>query len=61
MGGIGRGVTSSGLLTSMDRVIRGLVEGLSLYEVVLVLSAVVLVRAISSFPAVNHHILICAS
>jgi phosphate transporter len=50
MGGIalGRGVTSSGLLESMDRVIRGLVDGLSLYAVVLVLSAVVLVRAYSA-------------
>lgn len=45
MGGIalGKGVTSSGLLEKMDVVIRDLVEGLSLYTVVLVLSAVVLV------------------
>jgi phosphate transporter len=60
MGGIalGRGVTSSGLLESMDRVIRGLVDGLSLYAVVLVLSAVVLVSAHSTFslgPAADAH------
>lgn len=48
MGGIalGKGVTSSGLLLTMDESIRGLVEGLSLYTVVLVLSPVVLVRGI---------------
>lgn len=48
MGGIalGKGVTSSGLLLTMDESIRGLVEGLSLYTVVLVLSPVVLVRGL---------------
>lgn len=46
MGGIalGKGVTSSGLLEIMDEYIRELVQGLSLYTVVLVLSPVVLVR-----------------
>jgi phosphate transporter len=45
MGGIalGKGVLSSGLLQVMDVIIRGLVDGLSLYTVVLVLSPVVLV------------------
>jgi hypothetical protein len=45
MGGIalGKGVTSSGLLVTMDGVIHRLLEGLSLYTVVLVLSPVVLV------------------
>lgn len=45
MGGIalGKGVTSSGLLTIMDEKIRNLVQGLSLYTVVLVLSFIVLV------------------
>lgn len=45
MGGIalGKGVMSSGLLNVMDELIRNLIEGLSLYTVVLVLSAVVLV------------------
>lgn len=45
MGGIalGKGVTSSGLLTVMDELIRNLIDGLSLYTVVLVLSVVVLV------------------
>lgn len=44
MGGIalGKGVMSSGLLNVMDELIRDLIEGLSLYTVVLVLSAVVL-------------------
>jgi phosphate transporter len=47
MGGIalGKGVISSGLLDVMDESIRDLIEGLSLYTVVLVLSAVVLVRS----------------
>lgn len=46
MGGIalGKGVTSSGLMVTMDGVIHRLLEGLSLYTVVLVLSPVVLVR-----------------
>jgi len=54
MGGIalGRAVTSSGLLEVLDGTIRELVNGLSLYTVVLVLSAVVLV--ISTF--ISHTI-----
>lgn len=46
MGGIalGKAVDSSGLLDVMDQVIRGLIQGLSMYSVVLVLSVVVLVR-----------------
>jgi phosphate transporter len=50
MGGIalGKGVTSSGLLTVLDGLIRHLVNGLSLYTVVLVLSPVVLVSRLSS-------------
>jgi phosphate transporter len=45
MGGIalGKAVVSSGLLTTMDDGVRGLVDGLQLYEIVLVLSVVVLV------------------
>jgi phosphate transporter len=45
MGGIalGKAVVSSGLLAVMDDGVRGLVEGLALYEIVLVLSVVVLV------------------
>lgn len=52
MGGIalGKGVTSSGLLDKMDTVIRDLVEGLSPYSIVLVLSMVVLVRDFSTEP-----------
>lgn len=47
MGGIalGKGVTSSGLLEVFDDRIRNLVDGLSLYTVVLVLSPVVLVSS----------------
>jgi phosphate transporter len=47
MGGIalGKGVMSSGLLDILDTLIRKLMEGLSLYTVVLVLSVVVLVRS----------------
>ncbi|KAI0319073.1 SPX domain-containing protein [Amylostereum chailletii] len=54
MGGIalGKGVTSSGLLEKLDVVIRDLVEGLSPYTIVLVLSVVVLV--ISTF--ISHTI-----
>lgn len=46
MGGIalGKAVVSSGLLDTMDVGIRHLVYGLPMYEVVLTLSAVVLVR-----------------
>jgi len=49
MGGIalGKAVVSSGLLDTMDVGIRHLVSGLELYQVVLALSAVVLV---CSFP-----------
>ncbi|KAI0064930.1 SPX-domain-containing protein [Artomyces pyxidatus] len=54
MGGIalGKGVTSSGLLDKMGFVVRDLVEGLSPYAVVLVLSGVVLV--VSTF--ISHTI-----
>ena len=46
MGGIalGKAVDSSGLLGVMDEVVRHLIQGLSMYSVVLVLSVVVLVR-----------------
>jgi hypothetical protein len=46
MGGIalGKGVMSSGLLEVVDVILRDLVDGLSLYTVVLILSPVVLVR-----------------
>lgn len=46
MGGIalGKGVESSGLLVVMDEVIRKILGDLSLYGVVMVLSAIVLVR-----------------
>lgn len=46
MGGIalGKGVMSSGLLVVVDEILRDLVEGLSIYHVVLILSPVVLVR-----------------
>lgn len=45
MGGIalGKGVMSSGLLEIMDVIIRDLVDGFSLYKVVLILSPIVLV------------------
>ncbi|KAG9127238.1 low-affinity phosphate transporter [Ceratobasidium sp. 392] len=54
MGGIalGKAVVSSGLLATMDDGVRGLVEGLGLYEIVLVLSVVVLV--VSTF--ISHTI-----
>ncbi|KAL0945321.1 hypothetical protein HGRIS_000823 [Hohenbuehelia grisea] len=54
MGGIalGKGVMSSGLLQVMDVLIRDMVDGLSLYTVVIVLSPVVLV--ISTF--ISHTI-----
>lgn len=47
MGGIalGKGVTSSGLLDVMDEDIRSIIQDLSLYKVVLVLSVIVLVSA----------------
>lgn len=46
MGGIalGKGVMSSGLLEILDKIIRDLVQGYSLYSVVLILSPIVLVR-----------------
>jgi len=45
MGGIalGKGVMSSGLLEVLDGAIRGLVDGFSLYSVVMILSPIVLV------------------
>ncbi|KAH7929221.1 Sodium/sulfate symporter [Leucogyrophana mollusca] len=54
MGGIalGKGVTSSGLLVTMDKIIHRLLDGLSLYTVVLVLSPIVLI--ISTF--ISHTI-----
>ncbi|KAI0791213.1 Sodium/sulfate symporter [Abortiporus biennis] len=54
MGGIalGKGVTSSGLLEVMDDIIRDLISDMSLYSVVMVLSAIVLV--ISTF--ISHTI-----
>ncbi|KAG8694010.1 low-affinity phosphate transporter, partial [Ceratobasidium sp. 394] len=54
MGGIalGKAVVSSGLLATMDDGVRHLVEGLQLYEIVLVLSVVVLI--ISTF--ISHTI-----
>lgn len=54
MGGIalGKGVTSSGLMVTMDGMIHRLLEGLSLYTVVLVLSPVVLI--VSTF--ISHTI-----
>ncbi|GLB44732.1 putative SPX domain containing protein [Lyophyllum shimeji] len=54
MGGIvlGKGVMASGLLEVVDVVLRGWVEGLSLYAVVLILSPVVLI--ISTF--ISHTI-----
>ncbi|KAJ1307545.1 hypothetical protein OPQ81_001642 [Rhizoctonia solani] len=54
MGGIalGKAVVSSGLLATMDDGVRRLVEGLALYEIVLVLSLVVLI--ISTF--ISHTI-----
>lgn len=57
MGGIalGKGVTSSGLLETMDEVIRSLVDGLSLYQVVLVLSVVVLVSRASPISVMRTH------
>ncbi|KAJ3935290.1 MAG: SPX domain-containing protein [Lentinula lateritia] len=54
MGGIalGKGVTSSGLLDIMGELVRDLVDGFSLYNVVLILSPIVLV--ISTF--ISHTI-----
>jgi di/tricarboxylate transporter len=50
MGGIalGKAVDSSGLLVIADELVRELIQGLSLYSVVLVLSVVVMVRPQSS-------------
>jgi phosphate transporter len=49
MGGIalGKAVMSSGLLDVMDEYIRDVIEDLSLYTIVLVLSVVVLVRSVA--------------
>lgn len=49
MGGIalGKAVDSSGLLVVLDEFVRGLIDGLSLFGVVVVLSVVVLVSAVS--------------
>ena len=46
MGGIalGNGVMSSGLLKVLDGIIRNLINGYTLYTVVLILSPVVLVK-----------------
>lgn len=51
MGGIalGRGVTSSGLLDVMDEGIRTIIDGRSLASVLVVLSAIVLVRPPPAF------------
>ena len=61
MGGIalGKAVVSSGLLTTMDDAVRGLVEGLQLYEIVLVLSVVVLVST-TVFKAYCMMLTLCA-
>jgi phosphate transporter len=52
MGGIalGKAVDSSGMLVIMDEFVRHLIDGLSLYRVVLVLSIVVLVSERESVP-----------
>lgn len=57
MGGIalGKGVTNSGLLETMDEIIRDFVDGFSLYTVVLILSPVVLVCDFGYRPSVNFH------
>ncbi|KAF8506140.1 SPX-domain-containing protein [Hysterangium stoloniferum] len=54
MGGIalGKAVDSSGLLSIADNLVRGMIDGLSLYRVVLVLSVVVLI--VSTF--ISHTI-----
>jgi phosphate transporter len=57
MGGIalGRGVMSSGLLEVMDVFLRDMIDGYSLYTVVLILSPVVLVRrSLSIYPLTPH-------
>jgi phosphate transporter len=58
MGGIalGKGVTNSGLLETMDEIIRDFVDGFSLYTVVLILSPVVLVCNFDYQPSVNFHL-----
>ena len=57
MGGIalGKGVTSSGLLSVLDDVIRDIIDGKSLYTVVLVLSGIVLVSPVSC-PFIMHYL-----
>jgi phosphate transporter len=54
MGGIalGKGVTQSGLLEVLDGVIRDLLQDVSPYNVVLILSPVVLVRRVSLSPSI---------
>lgn len=61
MGGIalGKGVTSSGLLDVMDNTIRDIVQGLSLYIVVLVLSLIVLVCSICKVVETENSLLLC--
>jgi phosphate transporter len=53
MGGIalGKGVMSSGLLEVVDIILRKMINGYSLYRVVLILSPVVLVRDPSQSPS----------
>lgn len=55
MGGIalGKAVMSSGLLDVMDIIIRDMVEGFSLYTVVMILSPIVLVR--THFKTINYY------
>jgi len=56
MGGIalGKGVTSSGLLDVMGEVIRDMVDGYKLYNVVLILSPIVLVGNFAQLGAVAY-------
>lgn len=56
MGGIalGKGVMSSGLLEVMDVIIRDLVQGFSLYAVVLILSPIVLVSYTAPRPILYY-------
>lgn len=60
MGGIslGKGVTSSGLLDVMDDIIRDIVDGLSLYTVVLVLSGIVLVSRVLCYSSSSMNVAI---
>lgn len=63
MGGIalGKGVVSSGLLNVMDLIIRDLVNGFSLYSVILILSPVVLVSTIVHKSSYAHSFLFLRS